>query len=199
MIVPIGDILIDKISSLNFVDKIAGIVKILSYKDKGVTKTFPASVKLTFEECEAGRYMDLAPDSSKKSVIFLEDRGTRFIKREGKRLYFRSSVSLICWLNMPKIGYQGASFSALAVGAIIGKFPDMAFNSGIFNMVFIQPQGQDPKTVNPFQRYSFDETVNQFLMYPYDYFSMPIDIEFMITKDCLNQLEDLTPDVCKNI
>src|SRR4051812_33765117 len=98
MIVDIGNIIISKIATLPFMDNYAGIIKVLSYregKSKGAVKTFPASVNTTIEQCE-GRYTDLLPDSSKKSVLFLEDRGTRLVRKEGKRMFFRGSVNLVC-------------------------------------------------------------------------------------------------------
>lgn len=188
MTVDIGNIIISKIETLPFIDKYAGVVKTLSYKDdKGAIKSFPASVQTTLEECGTDRYKDLVLDSSKKSVLFLEDRGTRLIEKKGDRTYWRSSLNIVCWLNMPKLGYSGASYSSVAIIGIISKFPLSPFSSSIYNLIDIQVQGQEPKSVNPFQRYSFEETEKQYLMYPYDYFVLPVDVEFMILNRCLSE------------
>jgi hypothetical protein len=199
MIVQLGDILISKIETLPFIDKKAGVVKVISYKEdkkNGRVISFPASVNTTLEQCE-GRYTDLLPDSKKKSVLFLEDRGVRFVEKEGRKMHFRGSVNLVCWLNMPLLGYADQpSISGLAIASIISRFPDTPFNSGIFNMINIQVIGQEAKSVNPFSRYTIDETVKQFLMYPYDYFALAIDIDFMITKDCIVMLEEQLANSC---
>src|SRR3954468_10611581 len=129
----IGDIIISKIEPLPFIDKKASIVRTLEQIDAGKKKTFPASIRQTLEEGENGRYMDLCPDSSKKSVLFLDDRsGTRLQKKEGKRLYFTTSLTLLCWLNLPKLGVEGTTYSSAAIAAIISKFPASPFTSGIY-------------------------------------------------------------------
>lgn len=203
MINDVADIIIDKIETLPFLDKYAGLVKTLSYtrtdKDgRKVKKTFPAACNLTLEECEGGKYKDLCPDNTKKSVLYLEDvGGVRFVKREGGNFYWRASLNLVCWLNLPKLGYEGCSYSATAIYSIIAKLPEIPFNSGVFNRVTIRVQGQQTTSQNPFTRYTYDETVNQFLMYPFDWFVLPIEVEFITNKACLSITPIGTPLNCK--
>lgn len=199
MVVDIGDILISKLLTLPFIDKYAGVVKTIQYKTTkdSKIKSVPASVRATITDCERGQYFDLCPDSTKKSVLFLEDRGTRLVRRQGGRNYFRASFDLICWLNMPQLGYEGASYSAIAVTGIITKFPVKPFNSGIYNGISITVQGEESKTRNPFAKYNYDETVGQYLMHPFDYFVLPIDVDFMVTQACISALAVGDPAPCQ--
>lgn len=196
MTVEIGDIIIDKIKTLPFIDKYSGVVKVVSYKAKNASgafekKTFPASCRTTLEECESGRYKDLVPDSSKKSVLYLEDKGARIVNREGSRVFWKSSYDLICWLNMPNLGFAGCSYSGIAISGILSKFPVKPFNNSIFSRIEIQATGIPGRSNNPFVKYSYDESILQFLMYPYDFFVMNIDVDYMVDSKCL------TPEVLK--
>lgn len=202
MVIDIGDIITGKINSLPFIDKIAGVVQVLSYKStdkdkKILIKKFPASCRLTLEECEAGAYKDLCPDSLKKSVLYLEDNGIRFVKREAGKTYWRASMNLACWLNMPLLGYAGCSYSAIAIEGIISKLPVTPFNSGNFQRIQINMVGQQPKNQNPFSKYTYDETIQQFLMYPYDYFVLLLDVDFITDRLCLTAPPLGTPIDCK--
>lgn len=190
MIIDIGNIIISQIENLSFIDKYTGVVKVITMKDPsnktGQKKIFPVACNLCNDDINNGRYKDLCPDSSKKSVLYLEDTGLRFVKKEGQRIYWKASYNLVCWLNLVKLGKQTCSYSALAIAGILKSLPLVPFNSGdTYNSISINILGQQPKTVNPFAKYSYDETVNQFLMFPYDYFVLSLDVDFMTDLRCL--------------
>ncbi len=202
MNIEIGEIIIDKISALPWVDKYAGVVKTVSYQveKKGGNgfdkKTFPVSCRYTLEECENGKYTDLVPNSDKKSVIYLEDKGSRVVKREAGRTFWRSSYDLVAWLNMPKLGFEGCNYSPIAITGVISKFPVVPFNLGIFSRVSINVTGQNPENTNPFSKYSYEESIMQYLMYPFDHFVLNIEVDYMVTQACLTVPEINTPIEC---
>jgi len=196
MIVDLGNSLIEKLesASLPFLDKYAGVVKVLEYKEKNshndgfVTKRFPAECKITLEECKQGkRYNDLLPDNSKKSVLFLEDNGLRLIKTEGSYSHWRASLDLVCWLNLPKLGYTSScSYSALAILGILKALSGNKSNYlDTYQYVGITVQGEKSKSQDPFRKYSIDESVHQYLTYPYDFFVLEIEIDFRLDERCL--------------
>lgn len=187
MVNEIGEIIIGYIKQLPFVENISGVVKQISYKtETGVKKTFPASCILTAEQCKTGDYKDLCPDNSKKSIIYLEDKGARLIKKEGPMYFWRASFDLVCWLNLPALGFSDCSYSAIAIMAILSKLPGSPVPSnGIYSRLNYIPVGEVTKAQNPFAKYTYDETINQFLMKPYDYFVLNIDVEYCIDKRCL--------------
>lgn len=200
MIKQIGNILISKVGTLPFVDKYAGVVKTLSFVaqegTKQVKKMFPAACNITLEECSSGRYKDLIPDSSKKSVLYLEDKGLRIVRREGGLIFFKASYDLVCWLNMPKLGFADCSYSGIAITSILAKLPTTPFNNGIYNRIAINVVSQATTQNNPFQKYSYDETINQFLMFPFDYFTLAIEIDFVVNQKCLSVAELNPPLPC---
>lgn len=187
MNVAIGDIIIDKIKTLPFIDKYAGVVKTIRFKNaEGKEQRFPAACHATLAECESGKYKDLCPDSDKKSVLYLVDRGVRFIKREGSLIHWQGGLDLVCWLNLPKLGYDGCSYSAIAIAGIITKLPGTPFNvPNTFQRVQIIPSGENSKENDPFSKYTYDETVKQYLMYPFDYFVLQLETQFITDARCL--------------
>lgn len=190
MIAEIGKIVIDKIETLPFMDKYAGVIKQLAYNvstnNKTERKTFPADCRVTFEECESGRYTDLIPDSKKKSVLYLEETGA-LIKTgdEGNLTFWRLPLNLVCWLNLPLLGSSDCYYSAIAIQGILSRFPTRYFNSGIFQRVKINVVSQRPKNENPFSKYSYESQVMKLTMFPYDYFVLQLEIEFVLNKTCL--------------
>lgn len=199
MVNEIGNIIIEKIKDLPFIDKYSGVVKPISFKtDAGVKKTFPAACVLTEEECRRGDYKDLCPESGKKSVLYLEDKGARLLKKEGGVFYWRASFDLVCWLNMPALGFTDCSYSAIAIMGILSALPASPIPSqGIYSRINFIPVGEVSKATSPFLKYSYDETINQYLLKPYDYFVLNIDVEFAINKACLTP-QALTPPIpCK--
>ena len=124
--------------------------------------------------------------------MYLEDTGLRLVSKEGNYLNWRAQYNLVVWLNLPKLGFNGCSYSATAMLSILKKLPARPFNSGQHHLINIQAVGQQPKTTNPFSRYSYDESVNQFLMYPYDFFVLLLDVSFQNDLRCIN-IASLSP------
>jgi hypothetical protein len=194
MTIEVGDIIINRLLGISFLDKYAGVVRVLSYSEvdgskKSIKKTFPASCRTVFtEQCDSKdkRYFDLCPDDKKKSVLYLEDKGVVFNKLDRHKLYYTATYDLICWLNLPKLGSASCSFSAQAISTIIKKlWTSGARNEGIYQQLWIQVAGQREKTYNPFLKYSYNLEKQQFLMFPFDFFVLPLRVDFCIDERCL--------------
>lgn len=198
MTVDIGNILINKLVDLPWVDKYAGVVKPLTmHGDDKKRIVFPASCQETFWNCSEGKYKSLIPDSSKRSILYLEDRGIRAISTSGPKIVFRASFDLVCWLNMKLLGFEGCSYSSQAIMGILNKLPiGIPFNNGNYHKINITLNGERPKNENPFSKYSYDEATTQFLMYPFDFFVLNFDVEFEINKRCAEVSELGTVSPC---
>jgi hypothetical protein len=196
MIIEVGNIIKSYLQPLEapagFIDKLAGVVKVITKVDvdennKSIAKKFPVACDVTYADCMAqGKYKDLIPDSSVGCIVFLEDQGLRFNGMRGHKQTWKGSYKLIGWVNNKKLGYEECSVTGMIVASIINQFPVAPFNSGNYQSASIQVIGQEPKNgQNPFSKYSFDEAQTQYLMYPFDYFSLFIDVNFEIDKRCL--------------
>jgi len=200
MTIDIGNILINQFVTLPWVDKYAGVVKIMSFSDKNkdgkqVIKKFPAVCTLTPQDCSEGRYLDLCPDSKKKSVMFLEDNGLRFVRQEGRHYSFKASFNHVLWLNIPLLKVNECSYSSLATIGMLKKLPVTPFQSSIYQRIKINYTGQVSSSINPFAKYTFDESISQYLIFPYDYVVSTFEVDFMVSKDCI-QIPDILSDSC---
>lgn len=202
MINDIGNIIIEKISALTWLDKYTGVVKIAQYNQptedgRVIKKSFPISCKDSDPDCSViSKYQEFCPDNKKKSVLFLEDKYVRFVKREGDLFFFQASYDMVAWLNIPLLGESQCSISSLALLSVFSALPSIPFSSGVYQRVSISPLGQESKARNPFAKYSFDESINQFLIYPYDYFILPINVDFVVNRKCIDEWILNDPNNC---
>jgi hypothetical protein len=188
----LADITKGYISSLPFVDKIAGLVRPITSSEKiedgkpAIRKTFPVACNVTHDECMNGKIMDLVPDSRYKSVLYFEDLGANITGSDARTFDFESRLKLVCWLNLQKLGKTSCSVSALAIGAILKALPNNNFNSGDFTRISIAMVGQDPKSNAIFSKYTYDEQVMQYLMYPFDYFAITLKLNYRLPYACID-------------
>ena len=192
----IATIIKNKISGLDFVDKISGLVSAQSISvkngDDNVTKTYPVACCTTADDCKSGAYNDLCPNSDYKTVIYFEDEGCTLVKTEGRFQYWESSVTLVCWINVAKILGDACSTGATCtlssefIVDIIRELPEFPQNIFPFAQVKIEVEGQTIRSNSIFSKYTFDELQTQYLMAPYDYFALDIKTSFAI---CINSTD----------
>lgn len=194
----IADIIKDKIDGLPFVDRLAGMVKVLTISEETDTgkkrKSFPVACNVSASECNnVSKLKDLTPDSSKRSVMYFEELGgTVMTGTDRNYLLFRSSVRLVCWLNLQKMGLTDCGWSSTAVLSIMKELSSMTQPAN-YNSKYIQLQvkqiNEAEKSPLLFSKYTYDEATNQYLIYPYDYFAINITVEFKINSNCIDPLE----------
>src|SRR4030042_735424 len=188
----IANILKGYVETLTWTDKIAGLVQTANVTEKSgdskVTKSYPISCDLTEDECKKGHYQDLAPDSTKRSVVYFEDRGgVSFDRREGNRLHYKASLRLVAWLNLKLLkgdicgtSKENCGVSGDYVIDVIKILPAIPFDAGNFHGIYVHPPSQVERSVDIFGRYTYHEESTQYLMYPFDYFALDFDIGFWI-------------------
>jgi len=191
----IADILKARIIDLDFVDKIAGLVAptYMNIPDKDgnmVEKCFPISCTTTVQDCKEGLYNDLCPDSKYKTVIYFEDRGVSYDRREGKFIYYKSNLRLVCWINIALIESDACtdgtdcSMSAELIKEIICAMPSHPTNISPFVSVYPVITSQEIRSNSIFSQYTYNEKQVQYLMYPYDYFALNIETSFAVCQNC---------------
>ena len=187
----IASIIKGHIEDLDFVDKIAGLTAVTYFevRDKDgnmAEKSYPIACCVTAEDCKDGAYNELMPDSKYKTVIYFEDRGISFVRKEGHWKYYQSNIRLVCWINVADIleddCKKGTSctLSAHLIAEIIRALPEFPENHDPFDFVYSEVVNQDIRSNAIFSAYSYDEKHSQYLMYPYDYFALDIQTQFAI-------------------
>jgi hypothetical protein len=143
--------------------------------------------------CDPGDYTDLVPDSSKMSIIYFEDKGLDVVNAGCLFLDVVSSIKLVCWCNLKLI--NPSYFSALQLKLqVIRTIPTRIANTDWVTKINVQFAGDEPG--NPFTGYTYDEQ-KQFLMWPFDYFSLNYKVRFSVPleADCYDEIT-LNPDIC---
>lgn len=187
----IANIIKGHIEDLDFVDKIAGLTAVTYFeiKDKDgnmVQKSFPVACCTTANDCKEGAYNDLMPNSDYKTVIYFEDRGVSFTKKESHWKYYTSNLRLVCWINIEKItGAECKSevpctYAAHIIAEIIRALPEFPENHSPFDFVYSEVVNQDIRSNAIFSAYTYDEKHSQYLMAPFDYFALDIQTQFAI-------------------
>ncbi len=210
MIVEIGNILksfldtyrIGGTGSNQFIDKLAGVVKTISKTDvdannRPVIKKFPVACDVNFTDCIAtGIYKDLIPDSSLGCILYFEDVSNVFQGRHGRKYKWKAQYRLVCWYNKKKLGYTDCNIDSKLITTFLSVIPDQSGNYGIYQNIEISVLGEEPKSFNPFSKYSYDEDKTQYLMDPFGYFSMPIEVNYELDKACFTEFTKQTEIPC---
>lgn len=198
MNVSIAKIIKGKIESLNWADLVSGLVREYVKVDTIDTaqgkaqqrKTFPVSCDLTNNECKGGRYMDLVPNSKKRSILYFEDGGTSLIEVKGNDYRYRSNLLLVGWVNMEMFDTQNnCSISPQLITSILDSLPKNEFNEDGFTRIKMQFVSERPKNSAIFARYTYDEGLTGFLLYPYDFFALQLKTEFTVNAACFDPIE----------
>ena len=196
----IAEIIGGYITPLNWMDVWGGMSRTITTiipndDNRPQFRRFPVGCNTSLDECKAGTYQSLMPDSSKRAVAFFEDGGTRLIKRNGDNFEFINSMKLVVWVNLAKFKDPScAGITSLLVASIIKSIPANFINSAPFTGMKIRLKGEDPKTPAIFARYTFSEPETQFLLFPFDYFALQFETEFMINQACATDVELATDD-----
>lgn len=197
----IADIIKTQIEDLDFIDKIAGLVQtvhidIANENGERVTKSFPVACCVTADDCIAGAYNDLAPNSKYKTVIYFEDGGVSFVKNTRSHKFFRSTLRLVCWINVAKLKEQecyntlSCTVSAHLIADIIRHLPVYPQNISPFDAVSFEVTDQVIRSNSIFSQYSYNEKQTQYLLSPYDFFALTIQTDFAICLSGRDVYED---------
>jgi len=189
-----------------FIDKLAGVVRVVSTthvaeNNTTVIKTFPIACDVTYDECTRnGAYKDLIPNSKYGCMVYLEEEsGVELQETVRKTNTFKVSFRIVGWINQKKLGKNECSITGQIVNTLISALQIKPFNSGIYQTIQINVIGQDPKSFNPFAKYTYDEDATKYTMPPYDYFSIRIDVLTNVNPTCIIPFEIETPIICNTI
>lgn len=138
-------------------------------------------------------YYDLIPKTKETGIIYFEDNGSKLTKQDARKSEYVGTVVLVCWMNMKLIGddYTLGQF----INATIAQLPKVYQGDGIILSATAKVDEVLPNRPSPFVKYDYDESEKQFLMYPFDYFSLKIKTNIIINRLCETNIT-LTPQPC---
>ena len=202
----IAEILRDRIKDLPFIDVCAGLVQtIVVANDPNNEKrrfSFPMSYDVDTSagqgsSCYVGKERDLMPDSSKKSIFYFEDMGISPAKVFG-RPGFQSTIRLVGWINRSRLlGDKYINVSTFAMSAIVGRLARKnPINIGNMKMLSVTVGTIPRQDASLFSRYSYDESVTQFLMPPFECIGIDFICKYIVKDNCLINLNFEGGSVC---
>jgi len=187
------------LEALNFAETVVGCVTTMSVnrpiKDNKVTiKKFPAYINENITSCANSDYIDLVPNSDKKSIIYFEENGitTNLINKDYMEV--EASVRLVFWCNLKRINSTLKDTELLKLN-IIKAIPTELQNINPYSFIRVILKGEGKKDVSIFNKYTYNEEEKQYLIYPFDYFALNYNISFNAGINCVEELI-INPSVC---
>jgi hypothetical protein len=178
-----NDVVCNYISSyfrtLSFADVVGGLAHKISFKTNGVKKIMP--VCFNFDKDETNNktdYIDVIPNSAKKSIIYLELVKENGLQSLAGMFLVDVNYKVVCWYNSHLIDFK--------------EFSDVNIRSAIFNKLVTIKGGDVISNINIslvgfdndlFSEYTYDNE-KQFLMYPYGAFGLVINVKYMYNPSC---------------
>jgi len=178
-------------ANLAWGDVSVGIVTEMKIMDKdGNEITFPVYLLKDELSCVTGDYINMIPDSSKKSMIYFELESNvcnEYNKTRGAEM--EASLTLICWFNYKKID-QEMKNAEYIFADILDNLPQRLSSD---NSVYITVTSKDIKDGSVFDKYDYKDGM-QYTKYPYDYVSIGLNIVYRLKPFCVTVNDN--PLVC---
>lgn len=170
---------------LKLFDTISAMVQTVTYREMNadgnpITKRMPVSYNTNIVKCGIGPEKDLVPDSSKKGLIYFEENGSFQITRHlsGGRAMHKGSVLLVCWMNRRKsVGDTYKEITKLAYDEIVNKLKGPIPSADFINLKVFPGRFKQDSAI--FARYTYDETVLQYLRPPFEFFAIELSVTFI--------------------
>lgn len=197
MIEDIVDLIKAEISTLDFIDKIGGIVKPLIIKkvtgDTTINKTIPVCFNENKTTCDVSDYIDYCPNTAFKSVSYFEIKEINEVDTTAHHSQFEGTIRFVCWLNLPLINQNLIPINNIPF-EVLGAVPKQLSNSSPFVFAQIYASGIS-KDEAIFTGYTYDEAESQFLMFPFDFFAIDFKVSFRVPFSCISNVT-LNPATC---
>lgn len=195
--------------SLPFISKRAGLVQTqlkgqpVQLPEGGTRTTikkFPVSCDVILAddtECDAGKLIDLIPNSKESGIMYFEDLGSQTTIMSDGTTSGTSKLRLVVWYDTRAVKpvdddetISCWEYSTLVIQQILNIFSSKKYkHSGIYQKINVGVDRILPSDSSIFSKYSYDEEKLQYLMHPYDYFAMDLSVNFGISSKCTIEIK----------
>lgn len=184
----LASILKTKLAALNYFERTAGLVQKIEMAapaDGSASSQilkFPISADITFLTARRENLLlDLIPNSSSRGVAYFEDKGSKVLEK-GK---YQSSLRLICWYDGKQFYQDPILYEPVVMANVIAAISGQRYNADPFAGLYVKA-GAIVSDASIFSPYSYDEKTTQYLMPPYSFFAVDLELEYRINTSCLN-------------
>lgn len=175
MLYDIGEIFKGYLSTIDWADRVGGLVQPIS---PGEDKVFPAYLS-------EGRYTEMTPDSKLKSVLYVEGVGEPNIDEMTSRRYKASArVRVVCWYNLKRINPDALPSELMY--EVINAIPHSIRNNGVIIVASIMLSSFGVGN-SAFSAYTYDEQ-KQYTVYPYGAFYVDYEVTAWVSPSCSSSI-----------
>lgn len=189
-------VMMTRLLNLPYIEKYGGVVQTIqkvipgALGEKPIVKRIPISaVHQAPANCDLTEATSIhfIPEGKLKGLLYFEDNGS--VVENGKRhtglTWWRSRLRLVVWLNQKLIKQDfDIELASVAMNEMISLLCTSPVNYDVFKNVTAKVATIPPATSSLFAEYDYNEKETQFLMPPYDFFAIDLDITFGIPKGC---------------
>ena len=181
------------LSSLPFVDKIAGISKVEKFKEYKL----PFELCYTKDQCTTDN--SLAPSEKYSSILYWKDKGGSKLERQHACCLneYTTDVRLMFWFNHKKFG-KDECVAPIVKRNIENVLKDRrCFNddTGDYMNISVDEVRHVSVSENIFSDYDYDKVcANKLFKDPYEYFAIDLKIRFFYSFAC-DEMLTIEPEI----
>lgn len=189
--------------ALPWVSRYGSIIKVASRyveggegEGEGYMESFPISCNVSGTDCwDNGKYLDLVPNDAHTSITYFEEVDGFQPVTEARRVknvtMLKGQLRFVGWFNTLKLGLDVCDIQPYVIGDLYDLLNRKihGYDSGVMKFVEIKLEldSIEPKTINPFEPYSYREN-NGLLLHPYDFISVIVNVTLRFNPNCLPAL-----------
>lgn len=182
MIEKVINLYVSDLAKLTWLTKVAGIVRPQKIRKGDQVKTVPVALNSSKTDCTPDDYIYLTPDSAEAAIAYFEEIATRPIQTMPEVDILESTVRLVVWVNLKRFNPPDTTLIASIIHKTMKR---TQADQTYINRIHCQFEYKEIKTPSIFAAYTYDEAETQYLMYPYDYFSLVYRFKYAIVKSCV--------------
>lgn len=195
MIARLASLLRARIEALSYVDRVAGLVRPITYEREEGKVTIPVALDGTTPDCSPEQMQDMVPDERYACMVYFEDRGgIQRTQHRTRGISFSAKLRLVCWVNTQKFASDPMATDRIQQ-QMVAALQTMPYNWGTLVGIREVVEGIPQRGSGLFSAYTYPESARQYLMAPFDAFAIDIAVEFRLSKGCDPDVE-LQDDAC---
>ncbi len=186
-------VLLSKLSGLTYLDHTSGLVQVFEKtipidgdSQFTVKKRIPVTSFATNIECNTSMdQVAMIPDSRYATLLYFEDGGITATVAVRGGIGYESRLRIVCWMNTNMItGNSDMLLSSKAINDILEKLITGPFNSPPFTRIIVSVASIPAQDRSIFSPYDYSESETQYLMPPFEFFAIDLNIKFVIPFAC---------------
>ena len=164
-------------ANCTFLSKPCGVARLQRERVEKKVKVYAVVPNLDPTTCNKQPYLAMLPCTQETAICYFEVLDNIVTKQDKKIYEATATVRLVGWINTKRFeNYQQGSIEQ----AVIQQLND----KNIAGVNHIELTRLEPKTAQIFQKYTYDEAETQYLMHPFDFFSIVLKITYFNAFGC---------------